>query len=209
MVSFGLPLLSSWLIYFKFYFSNDFSFPPLSNFLPLILASPPPLKGSPGALFLTQHWSPRKNATTELPSSFFSHSHRAGKVSQCSWSGSFGDLLVSHQEHTVTATALWRHVVTCSSPAELVGNDRTAEMSPQLRSQQHPDGQEELWVGRSFFPESPWLAAAGWAWRSPVGPGFSISFLPVSVQGQSVCPWAEEQRARTRACGQGRRKGGE
>lgn len=27
MLSFGLPLLSSWLILFKFYFSNDFSFP--------------------------------------------------------------------------------------------------------------------------------------------------------------------------------------
>lgn len=89
----------------------------------MILAIPP---SNPGALFLTQHRSPWKNATTELPSSFFSHSHKAGRVSQCSGSGSFGDLLVSHQEHTVAFTALWRHVVTCSSPAELLGSDRTA-----------------------------------------------------------------------------------
>lgn len=61
-------------------------------------------------------------------------------------------------------------------------------MNPQPRSQQQSDSQEELWAGRSFFPGSPWVAAAGWEWRNPSGPGFSLCFPTVNVQEQSVCP---------------------
>lgn len=74
-------------------------------------------------------------------------------------------------------------------------------MSPQPRSQQHPGSQEELWVGWSFFPESPWVAAAGWARRSPAGPLFSTCecaravSLSVSrrAKSQNVSMWTGQE----------------
>lgn len=189
MVSFRLPLLSSWLILFKFYLSNDFSFPP----------------SNPGALFFDSALITMKKCNNKtsfllcLPFAQGWQSFSVLRIWFIWWPPSESPGAHSHSHSPLKARG------------DLLQPCRAGGESQDCSGWVHSQGVSSTLVARRSCGLAGASSLSLLGWQQLAGHGealLALCFPPVSVQGQSVCLWAEEQRARTCPCGQGRKKKG-
>lgn len=139
---------------------------------------------------ITMKKKKKKKATKLCPDLFF-HVHTASRVAQCLGSGSFGELLVSHQEYMLLCS---EGISATGWPAPALHN---WGVSWDNSGWVHSHGIGGIGLARRGRSLAELLLlcstsgsterSTGWALSSPVGPGVALWFTPAHARTEPVC----------------------